>query len=420
MKKNYLLLIVLFLSCNFLPAQKLILVNGGQFGNPQERVNVQIYDPNTKISSSIDTIQTNSVQEILIEGDIAYVAAQDSIIKYDLTTEQRLASTGFNGFSTKSMAIYQNHLLVGNWYGKSSHNLYIYDKNTLVLVDSIPQITKGVSDILVLGSLALIPQNSSTSNFEDTLGYITLVDLDSLEYAGDITFTNYTQDIGQLVQIDNAVLAINSFSNSLMKIQNFQANTSPLVYHFQQDIEVLNPYQYSVYEDTLFLKWNGKLGSVDLSNFNILDTTVVDTVVTAFALDTVRKQFYITQTDFFSYKNGGIYKYDGTKSDTLSVGHSPEIAIMYFPTITSLEEAPRAGMNYRFYPNPASNQLFVELIHPDSKSDLRILDINGRVLMYKKLQQQKNSLRISDLKAGVYIIQIQSNEGFHSSKLIKQ
>ena len=419
MKKIYLVLTVLCLLCGYLPAQNLILVNGGQFGNPQENVNVQIYDPNTKTIRAIDTIHTNSVQEILIDGSFAFVAAQDSIVKYDLTTELRVASAGFNGFSTKAMAVYQNYLLVGNWYGKSSHNLYVYDRNNLALLDSVQQVTKGVASILVHGSTAFISQNSTTTNFEDTLGYITTVNLDSLQQVADMVPTNYSGDIGQLIETGNSFLTVNSVSNTFLEFQDL-SDTTPIVHQFQQDISVTNPYQYALYGDTLFLKWNDKLGSVEINTFNILDTIVIDTMITAFALDTVRKQFYITQTDFFSYKKGGIYNYSGIKIDTLPVGFSPEVASMYYYSITSLIEQNQKEISFKTYPNPVSDMLFIEMEPGNNPMKLKIVDITGKVVREAQSMEQKSYLDISELSAGIYVIQVQSESKVSSSKLIKR
>lgn len=420
MKKNYLLLSILIALCIHLSAQKVILVNGGQFGNPQENVNIQIYDPGKKISRTIDSIHTNSVQDLLIDGNYAFVAAQDSIVKYDLSSEQRLATASFNGFSTKALAVYQNYLLVGNWYGKSSHNLYIYDRNNLALLDSVQQITKGVASILVNGSTAFISQNSTTADFEDTLGYIAVVNLDSLQQVVNITPTNYTGDIGQLIAYKNSLLALNSVSNSILEFQN-SSGSMPTVHQFQKDIQVLNPYQLSLYKDTLFLKWDAGLGSINVNNFQILDTAVLDTVITAFAFDTLRKQFYISQTDYFSYQQGGVYNRAGIKLDTFSVGFAPEIAKMYYPNITSLSETEAEIPNYRIYPNPATDLLFVEMEN-NIPIVLKMFDVRGKIVKAKQLDKLRSGLNLSQLRSGVYIIQLQSEgEGQVSSfKLIKK
>lgn len=419
MKKNYLLFSILIALCFHLSAQKLILVNGGQYGNPQENVNIQIYDPNTKISRTIDTIYTNSVQDILIDGNSAFVAAQDSIVKYDLIGEQRLASAAFNGFSTKAMAVYQNYLLVGNWYGKSNYNLYIYDRSNLALLDSVQQITKGVASILLSGSTAFISQNSTTANFEDTLGYIAAVNLDSLHQVVNMTPANYTGDIGQLIAHKGSILAVNSVSNALLEFQH-SSDTIPIIHQFQQDIKVLSPYQVSLYKDTLFLKWDAGLGSINVNNFQILDTTVLDTVITAFAFDTLRRQFFISQTDYFSYRQGGVYNHAGIKLNTFSVGFAPEVAKMYYSNITSIFETEEEIPNYGIYPNPTDGLLFVEKKNSNKPVELRILEVTGKLLKIKQLVRAKSILDLSQLHSGLYVIQLEFEGKISSFKLIKQ
>lgn len=95
MKKNYVLFVAIFMAAISIKAQKVILVNGGQFGNNAENVSVISYDVTTKVYNTIDSIGTQSVQDLLIDGNSAFVAAQDSIVKYDLVTQSRVAAASF-------------------------------------------------------------------------------------------------------------------------------------------------------------------------------------------------------------------------------------------------------------------------------------------------------------------------------------
>ena len=420
MKKNYFFPVLLSLICGYLPAQNLILVNGGQYGNPQENVNVQIFDPASSSSRTIDTVHTNSVQEILIDGDFAFVAAQDSIIKYDLSTEKRIAAAAFPGFSTKALALSRDYLLVGNWYGKSSHNLYVYNRNTLALVDSIQEISKGVSSIVVSGGMVQIAQNSSTANFEDTLGYISLVSLSPLAFYKNIHPGNYSADIGQLLAVDTILFAINAASNSILAF-NSMDDTMPSIHQLPHDLQVLNSSQHGLFGDTLFLIWDGKLGSFNLNTRQVQDSVIIDTVVTAFAFDSVRRQFYVTQTDFFSYNLGGIYNYVGVKQANLPVGFSPEVAAMHYSTSTSLKKyASMEELGHRIYPNPANEQIAVEFSSVESNVFLRILDIRGKAVVEKSVASLKANINIADLKPGIYIVQIYDGHRLGTSKLIKR
>ena len=62
-------------------AQKTVLANGGRFGIQSENVTISIYDTQLKTSVTIDTIHTQSVQDVLVDGNAAIVAAQDSIVR---------------------------------------------------------------------------------------------------------------------------------------------------------------------------------------------------------------------------------------------------------------------------------------------------------------------------------------------------
>jgi len=45
-------------------AQKTILVNGGRFGNQTENVSVSVYDASSNTSTTIDSIGSQSVQDM--------------------------------------------------------------------------------------------------------------------------------------------------------------------------------------------------------------------------------------------------------------------------------------------------------------------------------------------------------------------
>jgi len=66
---------------------------------------------------------------------------------------------------------------------------------------------------------------------------------------------------------------------------------------------------------------------------------------------------------------------------------------------------------FRVYPNPASNQLTLELkdLSKLQSSHIAILDMTGRRLLSKSFNGKMN-IDITDLKVGVYFIQLLSDE----------
>ena len=403
-------------------AQKTIIVNGGQFGNALENVTLTSYDTQTKTTSIIDTINTSSVQEILIDGNEAYVIAQDSIVKYDLITENRLASTKFAGISTKSLAVLGNELVVSNWYGKSSDNLYIYNKNTLSLVDSVSDVNQGVTSIFIDSGYAYVNQNQSTGapNYTDTLGLILKIDVANRTVVDTIRVTNYSLDMGQFVANPNGLgfYSINSLSNTITSI-DFATNTATNT-NFNQNFRITNRSQYQIVDDTAFLRMNEGIGSINLSRLSVIDSLIIDTVVTAFTYDTSAHNFYITQTDFFSYKQGGVYSRSGTKLDTLVVGFSPEVIRMFYNQTVGLAAVfYEEQKSFSVYPNPAKEFIQIDLNQDLSENaELNLYNQQGQLV--KSLNHFNNQERIylNDLERGLYIARLVTKGQVLTQKII--
>jgi len=69
------------------------------------------------------------------------------------------------------------------------------------------------------------------------------------------------------------------------------------------------------------------------------------------------------------------------------------------------------------FPNPANDKLTINF---PTKSDLEIINIRGQVVKSMKINDNYESINISDLSGGVYIIKVQSDKGVVVRKFIKQ
>lgn len=422
MKKNYILFAAILLAAFSIKAQKVILVNGGKYGNNAENVSVVSYDISTKVYNTIDSIGSQSVQDLLIDGNTAFVAAQDSIVKYDLITQTRVAAAKFYGLSTKSLAVYNNYLIVGNFYGKSSHNLYIYDRNNLALIDSIAQITKGASDILVIDSLAYIVQNYTTASYTDSAGYLSIVNLNTLSFHQNVTFNNNGEDLGFLLyrKSDASIVGINSNSVSTFNLNTTATATITLPYNISSNI-----HNSSLKGDTLFLKINNKIGAVNFNTFNLIDSNIVNYNPIAFVYDTLANQFYTTKSDFFSYSEGKIFSRNGLFTDTLIVASAPELISIYYDNTTSLlSDYKFEQPHFSVYPNPVNStsgltQIFIRLEKDPINAQLRLYNVQGQ-LMNTQLTLKEKELRmdLSHLKKGLYFIQLNDGSESFTQKII--
>lgn len=89
------------------------------------------------------------------------------------------------------------------------------------------------------------------------------------------------------------------------------------------------------------------------------------------------------------------------------------------PQVNVIKELPESLI--RFYPNPASDVLHIEL--PDSQKEIviRFHDINGRKVFYQKINAQNSglSVNISELSNGVYFVELISGNRLKTLKFVK-
>lgn len=95
------------------------------------------------------------------------------------------------------------------------------------------------------------------------------------------------------------------------------------------------------------------------------------------------------------------------------------IAVTLVPLITDVVESKIE--TFRVYPNPAKDKIEIKGIMANDNPLMRIMDFLGREITVKHIEGELNSIDLSDLKEGIYILQIQSkNLGTLQLRLVKQ
>lgn len=402
-------------------AQKLVVVNGGLFGSPTEHANIGLFDPITSSYTTLDTIFTNSVQDVLVEDNrYIYVAAQDSIVKFDLQTNMRVAAARFGSVSTVHLALANDKLLVGNWYGSSNNNLRIFDKNTLSYIDSIPEITKPASDIVIINNLAYIAQNSSSAAYQDTLGYLAVLDLSSLSWVRNDTLSTTGADLGRLVNVgDSAIYSLNKVTNT---ISSYNVNTQAKTTVNSTVTLEINGYGPTVFENEnhWILPFNGGIGSFDLVNNTAVQSNIVNVLNTypnqfAFTVDTTQNNIFVSQIDFTnqSLNTGKIYNFSGTQLATFQVGYSPEVLGFVYDNITTgmttLVKQDVQNVIKAIYPNPTTDFITIQTtIQPTA---LTLHDIQGRLVAAQSIENPNPVVDVRNLENGAYVLTLWTANG---------
>jgi hypothetical protein len=417
-------LCLLFLLVQETSAQQLLIVNGGSFGSATEKANLGVFNASTGLYTHIDTIYTNSVQDVLIEADrYAYVAAQDSIVKYDLWSGQRLAATAFGASSTIKLGLYNNALLVGNWYGASTGNLRIFDKYTLDFQDSIPEITKGAQDFVVLGDFAYISQNNTSGSWSDTLGYLAVVNLNTLSFVRNDTLSTIGEELGRLVNVgDTAIYSLNSVSNTISYYHIPTANSNTVM-----AAGILSPKSYggTAYQDGInswYLPFNNGIGTFDLVNNSVLSADIITTAGgTAFAVDTVNNQIYLSYINYVnqSLNQGIYYNSNGDSLGTFPVGISPEVLAIWYSNVTLNTNSNffATELNVKAFPNPVVDYLNIQT--SANIKAVRVSDLQGRILYFSEINAAKQAqIDLSNFAAGTYFLTVWDENGRVESQSI--
>ena len=87
--------------------------------------------------------------------------------------------------------------------------------------------------------------------------------------------------------------------------------------------------------------------------------------------------------------------------------------------IIGIHDRENASLNVSMYPNPASDQLFLEVWESDILN-LRMFNMLGSVVMQQQLSNGKHSLDISEMTEGVYYVEVSSEDQRVVSKLVIQ
>lgn len=97
----------------------------------------------------------------------------------------------------------------------------------------------------------------------------------------------------------------------------------------------------------------------------------------------------------------------------LSIGRP--ITVTITPT-AGLNDIQLANLN--IYPNPATD--LINISYPTSIENIEIFDLTGRKILSKTVSEKETQLNISHLNSGIYILNIKTDEGLGSKRIIKK
>ena len=278
-----------------------------------------------------------------------------------------------------------------------NNNYSSYLWNTL---DTTPQITissNGVYSVLVSDSLGCVVSDTIVVS----LSFLPLVDIGNDQKLCP----------GESLILDAGSDWNNYFWSDSSTLQTFEVDTSGLFYVIVTDSLGCQGSDYvNITMDTL---------SVAGFTYTINGLTVDFIDTSSFAISYLWD--FMSDGAFTDTTSGDIsftYQSSGVFDVTLLVSNhcGTDTFTSRIDLITS--DVATINSNFQIYPNPSQNKIYIELDKLSTYSQLKIADLNGKIVYSQQIKNIKSILDLSSLCEGVYLITIDNRESITHQKLV--
>jgi hypothetical protein len=437
MKKNSLFLlslVLLVLAGNiFVQAQnsttvrQVIIANGGKFESTppySDYVTIESYDLSTLAVTVFNTIYTQSVQDVLIHGNHAYVTAQDSVVMYNIDNYQRIAAVRDSGVN--KMALCNGKLIVTKQYPIGRFRVEVLDANNLglmALVDGIPGDCEGVA---VYGDRAYVAVDSG---YQGVNGRLAIIDTTNWTLTGIVNFGSSAVGSYSVYQYGGYIYCVNKTpfgGGNTGSITQYDPSTGLFV----TNTMALNVGPgYGMSGNLLYLGIDKGIGSYNLDTQTMADTSIINYFgaagsieVHSVGLDYVNNKFYVNIGNRTSFGIGVVFSFAGDSLTSYATGVNSDACAVDFRTPTGFANSASVKDDISVYPNPVIDFIGINQSSASTLKEIKILDLTGRTIETRPVQQGENKIRISvsDYSSGVYLISFTTDQGTKVRKFIKR
>jgi hypothetical protein len=420
MKKMLLKLVSLLLLGSSLSLQsqvpfvkQIITANSGkfEFAPPfTDFVTIQTNNPVSGAGTTIQTIGTQSAQDICKNGTTAYIAAQDSLVMINLDNYQRLGAVADSGLN--KLLLFGNKLLISKQYPITSHFVEVRNATDLSLVTSIGGIPGDCGGMTIIGDSLYVAVNGGWMGME---GKIAVIETTGWTLARIINLGPQAVGIMSLYAFQGKVISVNKSPFSTPdagSISVYDPATGAFTnFTFNKNVATGT----GISGNLLYFIYNYGIGSFNLNTLQIADSVVVPDpgsamfrYITSSLIDTLNNRIYVNVGDYFTPGICQIHAMNGDSISSWVNGISSDALLVDYRVSglgISEENKNRCDM-IRLFPNPASDQLSVTIDKESVIREIQIHDITGKVIVSKKPGNQSNqcTLAVQGLPAGLYMV----------------
>lgn len=422
MRKMYFLSLLSFLlglGAMAQTTQQIVVGNGGIYNDDSDHVTITGIDPDDYTSSTIGEVIRESIQDLIVVDNIAFVAAEDSLVKFDLENNTKLAAVYQPNLSRLFAAeevLYVS--LRSDLNGPPADGVYLrafdFELNELYETTEISMDAAGmckVEDSLYVA----VP-----GDWQATEGHFAVVSLD-FNYVREENWGTDAVGIYDLMADGNTIYTVN-------KSPYGATNGSISTYHTQSTEFTTNVIPHivgkgvAIMDNLLYLGLDYGIGSYNINNNQVVESQIVQDPgsanyisIAAAVLDPVNEKFYVTITDYFSMGQGFVYDLSGEELGNFDAMVSAEAMAIQYDVGSFINEF--NNMDVQVYPNPFVNQIQIDM--DQQIEEISIFNLNGQ-LVKNILATNSNIYNLSELKTGSYLLKIRTKDGFTVQKLVKE
>lgn len=214
-------------------------------------------------------------------------------------------------------------------------------------------------------------------------------------------------------------------SNAIYSITNPVLSTPTNVYAYSRKLNLVAGQNYNVsYYTRQFLAsgvfTNGFLQVNYVPNTNYTNAATHTQIN---ALTVIPDNAYINQNHIFTVPTSGEYRIAFRnalqRSSTSSTTATAWLMLDNVVVSTALSVAQFEKFGLNFYPNPVLNYITIQNPENIQINNYTVIDLNGRALQNNVLQNN-NLIDLSSLSKGIYMIQLDTEKGILTKKIIKE
>ncbi len=398
--------------------KQVLIANSGKFEYTppyNDFVTLQSYNPQIEQVYYFNTIFTQSVQSILICGHVAFIAAQDSIVKYNLNTLQRMAAVADSGLNR--MAVYNGKLLVSKQYPVSRYFLEVLDTANLGLIARVSGLSGDCGGICAINDTVYVAVNGG---WMGTDGKLAIIDPMSWSLQTEVNFGTVAIGIWDLYVHNGSIFSVNKSPYGVIDAGSVTA-FNPLNRGFTN---VLIPARVAagsgIKDDLLYLGINYGIGSFNMNTLAMVNPQIVRdpgssvfNYILSSAVDTSDNRIYTNIGDYATPGYCLVTSLNGDSLTSFPTGISSDaVAVDARAYPVGITDNSAMDRSVRLYPNPVHDKLRVSLSSNVTVTSVKIIDVSGRVLINLKggtISGSDFEVEVSSLNPGLYYLAIETS-----------